>query len=151
MDNGGSLRSRQGQQERIDLFESLEIPDSRLATFVHPFAYVAPQVKLGSGCIVMPNASISTGCSFGKCCLIMVGATIGHNSTIGDHCHFAAQSCISSFVHVNKGVHIGLNATVREKITLGTNSALGMGAVLINDIEENEIWVGNPAKFLKKT
>ena len=140
-----------GQQERIDLFESLEIPDSRLATFVHPFAYVAPQVKLGPGCVVMPNASISPGCSFGKCCLIMVGATIGHNSSIGDHCHFAAQSCTSSFVHVNNGVHIGLNATIREKITLGTNSALGMGAVLINDIGKNEIWVGNPAKLLKKT
>ncbi|RLC52558.1 MAG: hypothetical protein DRH79_04735 [Candidatus Cloacimonadota bacterium] len=140
-----------GQQERIDLFESLNVPDSKLATFVHPFAYVAPRVNLGAGCVVMPNASISPGCSFGKCCLIMTGASVGHNTTIGDHCHFAAQSCISSFVHVNNGVHVGLNATIREKITLGTNSAVGMGAVLINDISDNEIWVGNPAKFLRKT
>jgi sugar O-acyltransferase (sialic acid O-acetyltransferase NeuD family) len=140
-----------GQQERIDLFESLNIPESMLATFVHPSAYVAPQVKLGAGCVVMPNASVSPGCSFGKCCLVMANASVGHNTTVGDYCHFAAQSCTSSFVHVNNGVHVGLNATIRENITLGTNSALGMGAVLINDISENEIWVGNPAKFLRKT
>ena len=140
-----------GQQKRIDLFESLDIPDSMLATFVHPFAYIAPQVKLGAGCVVMPNASISPGCSFGKCCLIMTNASVGHNTAVGDHCHFAAQSCISSFVHVNNGVHVGLNATIREKITLGTNSALGMGAVLLSDVKKNELWVGNPARLLRKT
>ena len=140
-----------GQEDRIQLFEKLKILDESLATFVHPLAYIAPNVKIGNGSVVMPNVSISPGTSIGKCCLIMVGATIGHNNIIEDHCHFAAQSCTSSFVQIDTGVHIGLNATVRENIIIGKHSTLGMGSVLLNNIGQEEIWAGNPAGFIRKT
>ncbi|MCK5052468.1 MAG: hypothetical protein KAS53_12145 [Candidatus Cloacimonetes bacterium] len=139
-----------GQQERIKLFENLKIPDSSLATFIHPMTYVAPNVKLSSGIVIMPNVSISSGTIFGKCCLVMVGATIGHNNEIGSYCHFAAQCCTSSFIKISDGVHIGLNATIRENLKIGKNSTLGMGSVLLENIGENEIWAGNPAKFIRK-
>lgn len=139
-----------GQRERIDLFHNLNIPESSLATFIHPTAYVAPNVDLAPGVVIMPNVNISPDVKIGRCSLIMAGATIGHNSKIGDYCHLAAQSCISSFVKISAGVHIGLNATVREGIHIREFSALGMGSVLVEDIPENEIWAGNPAKFLRK-
>ena len=139
-----------GQQERIDLFESFRLPDEQLATFVHPLSYVAPNVHLGPGTVVMPNVSISSGTTFGKGCLIMVGATIGHDNKIGKYCHFAAQCCVGAYMNIGDGVHIGLNATTRENITIGKNATLGMGSVLTKNIGDNEIWVGNPAKFLRK-
>lgn len=138
-----------GQQERIELFESLKIPDSSLAAFIHPTAYVAPNVKLVAGTVIMPNVSVSSGTTFGKCCLVMVGATIGHNNKIGNYCHFAAQCCTSSFIKISDGVHIGLNATIRENLEIGKNSSLGMGSVLLENIGEKEIWAGNPAKFIR--
>jgi len=140
----------EGQKERIQLFESLQIPESRLATFIHPTAYIAPNVKIGKGTVVMPNVSISSGTNIGKCCLIMVGATIGHNNEIGNYCHFAAQSCTSSFVKIEEGVHLGLNSTVREKLIIGKYSTLGMGSVLLKNMGKDEIWVGNPARFIRK-
>jgi len=139
-----------GQQERVDLFESFNIPDNRLATFIHPLSYVAPNVYLGPGTVVMPNVSISSSTSFAKGCLIMVGATIAHNTKIGKYCHFAAQCCVGAYMNIGDGVHIGLNATTRENLTIGKNSILGMGSVLTKDMGENEIWVGNPARFLRK-
>jgi len=138
-----------GQQDRIDLFESLNIADSRLATFIHPLTYVAPNVYLGPGTVVMPNVSISSGTSFEKGCLIMVGASIGHDNKIGKYCHFAAQCCVGAYMTIGDGVHIGLNATTRENITIGKNATLGMGSVLTKNMGEKEIWVGNPARFLR--
>ena len=138
------------QQERIKLFESLKIPDSSMVIFIHPMAYVAPNVELGPGTVIMPNVSVSSGTIFGKCCLLMVNATIGHNNEIGNYCHFAAQCCTSSFIKISDGVHIGLNATIRENLKIGKNSTLGMGSVLLENIGENEIWAGNPAKFIRK-
>ncbi|MBL7191533.1 acetyltransferase [bacterium] len=140
-----------GQNYRIELFKRLNIPEEQLAVFIHPAAYIADNVHIGFGTVVMPNVSISPGTTIGKCCLIMVNATIGHNNKIGAHCHFAAQSCLGAYLNIGDGVHIGLNATVRENLTLGKYSALGMGAVLLNDIKEYEIWAGVPAKFLRNS
>jgi acetyltransferase EpsM len=138
-----------GPDRRVGLFGKLSIPDERLATFIHPAAYVAPNAVLGPGCIIMPQASISANARLGRCNLVMVNATIGHNSEIGDFCHIAAQSCISSFVRLGRGVHVGLNATIREGLNLGDYSTVAMGAVLLNDIGEYEIWAGVPAKMLR--
>jgi acetyltransferase EpsM len=138
-----------GQRERLDLFESLQIPDDRLATFVHPSAYVAPNVEFGPGTVIMPQVAISPGTRLGKGCMVMAAATIGHDNIIGDFCHIAAQSCVGSYLQVGKGVHFGLNSTIREHLTIGDYATLGMGAVLIKDVGPQEIWVGNPAKFLR--
>lgn len=138
-----------GNHERIAMFEALNIPDDRLATFVHPMAYVAPSVQLGPGCIIMPQVAMSPGSRLGKGCIMMVGATMGHDNQVGDFCHIAAQAAVGSYLHIGKGVHIGLNATVRESLTIGDYATLGMGGVLVNNIGEKEIWAGNPAKFIR--
>jgi acetyltransferase EpsM len=138
-----------GNAERINLFESLNIPDEKLALFIHPQAYVAESVILGPGSVVMPNVSLSPGSVFGKNNIIMANALVGHDNSIGSYCHFAAQSCTGANLKIGNGVHIGLNATIRENLQIGDNSTVGMGSVLTKDVKENEIWAGNPAKFLR--
>lgn len=139
----------EGNKERIEMFENLGIPDERMATFVHPMAYVAPSVELGAGCVIMPNVSMSPGTKLGKGCLMMAGSMMGHDNIVGDFCHIAAQAAVGSYLHIGRGVHIGLNATVRENLTIGDFATLGAGAVLTKNIGANEIWVGNPARFLR--
>lgn len=138
-----------GNQERIAMFEDLHIPDDRLASFVHPMAYVAPSVRLGAGTIIMPQVAMSPGTKLGKGSIMMVGATMGHDNEVGEFCHIAAQACVGSYLKIGRGVHIGFNATIRENLTIGDYATLGMGAVLTKNIGDREIWVGNPAKFLR--
>ena len=42
------------QKERIELIESLNIPIERFVTFVHPRAFIAPNIELGFGIVIMP-------------------------------------------------------------------------------------------------
>lgn len=139
-----------GQKERLDMFKDLNVPVDRLAVFVHPSAYIAPNVMLAPGTVVMPMVSISSGTSIGKSGIIMVGATIGHDNVIGEYCHVAAQACVGAYLKIGVGVHIGLNASIKEHLTIGDYATVGMGAVLTKSVGESEIWVGNPAKFLRK-
>ncbi|MDR2010390.1 MAG: hypothetical protein LBQ22_07905 [Bacteroidales bacterium] len=138
-----------GQQERLNLFSELGIPDEKLAIFVHPTAFIAPNVKLSPGTVIMPQVSVSTGVKFGKSCLVMVGAIFGPEIVMGDFCHIAAQSCIGSKVVLGTGVHIGLNSTIYDDLHVGNYATVGMGAVLYDNVGESEIWAGNPAKFLR--
>lgn len=139
-----------GQNERIKLFETLGFSEKNLATFVHPLAYVAPDVKIDAGVVIMPYAMISAAAHIGMGTIIMTGATIGHDTEIGMFNHIASQAVVGAYLHVGNGVHFGLNCTVREHLKIGTNSTIGMGSVLTKDVGCGEIWVGNPARFLRK-
>lgn len=145
-----ALHRTDGGEKFIDLFESLGLTSEMLATFVHPTAYVAPDVVIENGAVIMPYVMISAHAKIGMSSLIMTGATIGHNTTLKPFSHVASQAVIGAFITLNVGAHIGLNATVREYITIGKHATLGMGAVLTKDVKDFEIWIGNPAKFLRK-
>ena len=138
-----------GQKYRVDLFESFGIPESQLATFVHPKAYVAPNASIGPGCVVMPNASVLNSVEMGKCVLVFPGATISHHCMIDDHGFFAARSCIGSYCTTNRAVYCGYNCTIGQRLTLGQYSLVGMGAVVCKDVKPFEVVVGNPAKPLR--
>ena len=145
-----SLLRIDGNPFRIELFEKLGIPPERMATFIHPTAYVAPGVVLEPGCVVMPNVCISQETKFGKGCIILQGSTIGHNCSFGDYCHISAQACLAGYLNVGKGVHFGLNSSIRENLSIGDFSTIGMGSVLLKSIGPSEIWAGSPAKFIRK-
>lgn len=138
-----------GNVQRINMVEDLNIPLEKLAIFVHPTAYVAPNVKMNPGVVIMPNVSISANTKIGKNSLIMVGATIGHDNVMGDYLHVSAQACVGSYLTLGTGVHIGLNVSIKENITIGDNATIGMGTVLTKNVGNNEIWIGNPCKFLR--
>ena len=71
------------------------------------------------------------------------------SGTIYHICHISSHACVGSFLNIGKGVHVGLNATIREHLTIGDYATIGMGAVLTKNVGESEIWVGNPARFLR--
>ena len=139
-----------GQKERLQLFDDLGFSERNLVSFVHPLAYVAPDVTIEPGTVIMPYAMISAAAHIGLGSLIMTGATIGHNTTLGKCNHVASQAVVGAYINTGIGVHVGLNSCVREHLRIGNYATVGMGSVLTKDVGESEIWVGNPAKFLRK-
>ena len=51
---------------------------------------------------------------------------------------------------VKRGASIGSNVTVMCGITVGSRSIVGAGSVVINDVPDNVIVAGNPARVIKK-
>lgn len=57
---------------------------------------------------------------------------------------------ISKTVIIEDGVFLGTGVTVLKGSHIGMNSVIGAGSVISGVIPDNEIWAGNPAKFIKK-
>ena len=146
-----ALHRMDGGKFFIDMYDELGLTFDMMATFVHPMAYVAPNVIVRSGAVVMPYAMISAATVIDHNALLMTGVTVGHNSHIGIFNHLASQAVVGSYVKTSLGAHVGLNATVREYLTIGAYSTIGMGAVLTKSVGDKEVWVGNPAKFMRNT
>lgn len=93
---------------------------------------VTGSTVIGEGTKIDNLVHIAHGAKIGKHCLIVAGVVIGGSSEIGDYSY------------------IGMGALIKNKVTIGKNVLIGMGAVVTKDVPDNEIWVGNPAKFLRK-
>jgi len=136
-------------QQRLTMIKSLEIPPDRYFTLVHPSAYVAPNVRIGYDTFVgfhvciMPNTVIGNHCSFRS------SAHVGHDWVIGDGCFVGPNSSLLGRGVLGHGVHIGPNVSVKERIRIGDYAIVGMGSVVVWDVQAGSTVIGVPAKPLQ--
>lgn len=56
----------------------------------------------------------------------------------------------SKQVIIGRNVFIGAHSIILKGVVIGDNSVIGAGSVVTKNIPENEIWAGNPAKFVRE-
>lgn len=56
----------------------------------------------------------------------------------------------SKRVIIKEGAFIGAHSIILKGVTIGKHSVIGAGSVVTRDVPDNEVWAGNPAKFIKK-
>ena len=78
---------------RLQWINRIEEAGGKLATLIHPSAYVSPKAQVSSGCVILPGAIVNTGSKVGKGCIINLGATVDHDVVIEDGAHLCVR-CI---------------------------------------------------------
>lgn len=73
---------------------------------------------------------------------------IAHNVRVGENCMIIAGAELSGSVVVGDGAWIAPNACVREHLTIGAGAKVGLGAVVVKDVEPGTTVVGNPARVM---
>ena len=53
-------------------------------------------------------------------------------------------------VHIKKNAFVGAGTIISKPITIGENAIVGAGSVVTKDIPAGEVWVGNPARLIKR-
>ncbi len=118
----------------------------RLATLVHPTAYLAPGARLGPGCVVCPFALVGTAAAVGTNTAINIYASVGHDATVGQNCVFSPYATANGAVLLGDDVFLGTHATVTPGRRVGRGAKVGAGAVVTREVPAGALAVGNPAK-----
>jgi sugar O-acyltransferase (sialic acid O-acetyltransferase NeuD family) len=132
-------------RERFLLMESLNIPSEKLATFIHPKAYVSQYATLGKGNVIMSNSTVQSGVKIGNNNIINSNVTLEHDTNTGNFNFFAAGSSIGSETMIGNFNFFGLNSCLREKTTIGNCVFAGMGSVITESFSDAMIY-GVPAR-----
>ncbi|MGK7946382.1 MAG: acetyltransferase [Microcystaceae cyanobacterium] len=122
----------------------------QFATFIDATAIIAVSSTLGEGIHINAGVVIGANCQFGKQVLVNRSVSIGHDAIIDDYVSFGPGCVLCGSCQIGAGAFIGANSTINPKITIGSNSIIGSGAVVVKDVPDNCIVVGNPAKIIKE-
>lgn len=119
--------------------------------------------------VVSADATLMIGNKVGMSNTTIVATksiTIGNNIMIGGgvtivdsdfhslnslHWHTSAdeKNMISLPVVIKDNVFIGMDSIILKGVTIGNNVIVAAGSVVSKDIPNNQIWGGNPARFIR--
>ena len=124
---------------------------------IEPGAIIREKVEIGEGAVIMMGAVINIGAVIGKGPMIDMGTILGGRATVGNNCHIGAGAVLAGVIEpasatpviVEDGVLIGANAVVIEGVHIGKNAVVAAGAVVIEDVPENAVVAGSPARIIK--
>ena len=119
-------------------------------TLIHPNVIISNHVTIGAGCIICAGCILTVDIKLGQHCILNLNSTVGHDSIFGDFVTIAPIVAISGNVNLGDYTEIGTGSSIRQGVKVHKGAMLGMGGVLTKDIPENAIFVGNPARELKK-
>lgn len=141
---GGDNKGRYELQEKIKAFGHIPVQ------IIHSSAIIESSVVIGEGSHILAGAIICSDVRIGQAVIVNTGAQINHESVIEDGAHIMSGVTIAGCVTVKKFANVGSNATVFPRITIGELSYLGAGSVANQSIPDKQIWLGIPAKCIRK-
>ncbi len=139
--------------------QSLNIPES---TRIWQFVVVLPGAVIGENCNICSQCFIENDVKIGNHVTVKNGVylwdgiTIEDNVQIGPNVTFtndkyprAKQPFELQRTTVKKGASVGAASVILGGVTIGENAMIGAGSVVTKDVPANELWVGNPARFIR--
>ncbi len=132
-----------------DTVAGLSLPPERFATVVHPRAYVSGQSTVGRGSVVLAGTTVGAFVTIGDHVIVLQNVGLSHHDVIGDYSCLAVGVSFSGNVRVGRNCFLGTNSTIIGA-AIGEGSMVGAGALIRHDVPPNEVWVGNPGRFLRK-
>lgn len=128
------------------------------------FSVVLKGAEIGENCnicshtfiendvIIGNNVTVKSGVYLWDGLTIEDDVFIGPNATFTNDKYPRSKQYPEKFqtITLKQGASIGANATILGGITIGQNAMIGAGSVVTKNVPNEELWIGNPAKFVRK-
>ena len=106
-------------------------------------SHIGNQVEIGKNSRIQGSVYVADQTIIGNSCFLGPGAVISND-------RYPPSNGKWSPVIIEDEVIIGASATIVAGVKLSHGCVIGAGAVVTRDIPNEEVWAGNPAKFMMK-
>lgn len=135
---------------REKLFNKLKNDGIATPTLIHPDIYIPESTKIGNGVIIQCGCFISCDVIIEDYVLIQPAANVGHDNVLHEGVIISSGVCLSGINNIGKYTYIGVGACTKQIINIGEYSIIGMGSMVVRDIPDEVVAMGNPARPMKR-
>jgi len=121
----------------------------RFVNVIHPSAVIGRGCRLGEGVVIFANVVINPDTQIGDDVILNTSCSVDHDCVIEAHAHVAPGARLAGNVKVGEGTLIGIGTAVIPGIKIGAHSIVGAGSVVVGDMPDYCVAVGNPARVIK--
>ena len=125
--------------------EMVAAKGGKFVSVVHPAAYIGKNVKIGVGCIVCPNCTITNDTVLGDHVIVNINVSINHDNRIGDYSTICPGCHLAGRVRIGSGVFIGTSASLVPDVSLGDEVYVAAGAIVVDSFKSGKL-MGVPAR-----
>lgn len=104
---------------------------------------ISDNVSIGYNSVVVKGNIDDTKIGYGT--KIDALALIGHDCSIGSNVTITVSSSLCGYVRIGDNSRLAPNCTVLQRLIIGENVTVGLGASVITDLDSNNSYFGNPA------
>lgn len=137
------------RKQMVDKIQGL-LPDFQFVNAIHPQAVISEYVSLGTGVTVMAGAVVNPGTTIGDHCIVNTKASIGHDCDIMDYSSVAPGVTIGGHVTLGALSSLSIGAVVRNNISIGENTLIGAGSLVLQNFDDDVTAYGHPARTVGK-
>ena len=115
--------------------------------FIGPFVEIQKNVKIGNECKIQSHTFICENTEIGDNCFIGHAVAFINDKFLNNKILPKSGPFLNTIISDN--VLVGSNATILP-VKIESNVTIGAGSVITKNCKKNKVYVGNPAKTLKK-
>jgi sugar O-acyltransferase (sialic acid O-acetyltransferase NeuD family) len=118
----------------------------RTASLVHPGAVVGRDLVAGRGVVITAGVVITTNVVLGDHVHLNVRSSVSHDCRFGNFVTVSPAATVCGSVDLGDRVYVGAAACLRQGVTIGADTMIGAGAVVVSDAAAGVTLVGVPAR-----
>jgi UDP-2-acetamido-3-amino-2,3-dideoxy-glucuronate N-acetyltransferase len=135
-----------------------------IETCIWQYVVILPGAKIGDSCNINCHCFIENDVVVGNYVTIKCGVYLWDGIRIEDNVFIGPNVTFTNDKYprskefpevfqktlIKSKASIGAGAIILGGITIGKNAMIGAGSVVTKNVPDNELWVGNPARFVRK-
>jgi acetyltransferase EpsM len=138
-------------EARADRITSLGIPPELWTSVVDPSAVMGDSVLAGHGVWIQSGAAIMPTACIGSHVAVRSNAHVSHDVVVGDFVSVGIGAIVCGYSRLMEGAYLAPGTIIRDGVTVGKYSVIGLGATVVSDIPDYAIAMGNPARVVRMT
>ena len=132
-------------------------------TYIWQFVVILDNAEIGKNCNINCHCFVENEVKIGNNVTVKSGVylwdgiTVEDNVQIGPNVTFtndkyprAKKEFVLEKTCIKNGASIGAASTILGGITIGENAMIGAGSLVTKNVPANQLWYGNPAKFIRE-